>query len=97
MPKLLTLNAFGLVSVEGSTINVILTAIEADGHQINRTVKGESEKPFGLSGSALIAVDITAKEQTLHVHELGKDEIATHPKVKKTIKQAIDWIVKSAE
>jgi hypothetical protein len=93
--KLKHFNAWGTVSVDGNTITVVLSAVSESDRPLNRTLKANNTRPIGSNGTALIAVQIEPKDYILQAREIGENEIANHPKVKKVITNAVDWIRKS--
>lgn len=93
MASLLNFNAWGMVSVGKQAITVILSA--TDGSRVhNRTIKRESER-LDFTGSALIAIDITADSYKLTSRELEKVSVANHPEVVKVLSDAVSWIRQS--
>jgi hypothetical protein len=90
-----TFNAWGMVSVSGNQVTVILSAIYKDGQPMHRTLKEDANIPLETTGSALIAISLDKKGYHMGVHELSRQKIADHPEVLRVLKKAVDWLKSS--
>ena len=97
MEKLKKYNAWGTVSINGQEITVILTAVNNDGKPINRTIRQTCPQTLDITGTDIIAVNIKEKGQEIAVRALGEKDVTSSPDVKRVVKDAIDWIRKSAD
>ena len=97
MEKLKKYNAWGTVNVTGQEITVILTAVTTDGKPVNRTLRLMADSPLPVSGTDIVAIDIKTVGQEIAVRALGENDVTSHSDVKRVLKDAIDWIRKSAD